>query len=65
MAVTQVELRALMAERDSLERERQFLLESIRHSAALDDLRSRLGDFTERLTSFAERLRHVFGSQSG
>ncbi len=57
--INQAELFALMAERDSLERERQWLLDSIRNPAALEDLRLRLGDFTTRLASFAQRLRRI------
>jgi len=60
--INQAELFALMAERDSLERERQRLLDSIRNPAAFEDLRWRLGDFTKRLASFAQRLRRILGT---
>jgi hypothetical protein len=60
--VKMVELRALMAERDALERERQCLVNNLRDAAALDDVAARLREFTTRLASFAQQLHVTLGN---
>jgi hypothetical protein len=62
VVVKMVELRALMAERDALERERRCLVDNLREAAALDDVTARLREFTTRLASFAQQLRVTLGT---
>ena len=55
--ISPAELLALIAERESLERERRCLVDGLRDRSTFDDVRVRVTDFSARLAAFANRLR--------